>query len=125
MIEFSCLKTTKLRLKMMRLNYVRQFRVPFSGIRNPPEFRVLKNPAPHAGSPFPATRAISPYLGTREPIVTCHKIKEKVNQTSARSKTHKNDFSDAFAFLGNGTLTNANPSTHTFDFSTLAVICTL
>jgi hypothetical protein len=29
-------------------------------------------------------------------------MEEKVNQNITRPETHKNDFSDAFAFLGNG-----------------------
>jgi len=43
-------------------------------------------------------------IGTREPMITCCKKKERVIELLKRSKTHQKNFSDAFAFVENGNL---------------------
>jgi len=68
-------------------------------------------PAASSRSQKPTTHCEFAFPGIRntETILTCHEMKEKVNQNISAFEMHKNNLSNVFESLGNGTLRNRNP----------------
>ncbi len=72
----------------------------------------IRVPVPRDSEPGGGFRSQKP--GTRKPIVTCLRVKEKIGlNTLACSKMRRNELSGGFSFLGNGTLRDGNPDTAT------------
>ncbi len=111
-------------------------RFRFSRMRNLPKFifsviwnRVPQSQEPGAGFRFqesktrcrfraqePGAQCEFSFPGTRETIVICLNMKEKIyRNTPSCSKTLRNELSSEFPFLTNGTPRNGNPDTSTYE----------